>query len=272
MSVAIDLAPQRALVTGAGAGIGREIARWLARANATVAVLDISTTAAAETVELIAAEGGAAIAVEADARDDALFSQAIESAADQLGGLELAVNNIGMLGPQGSAGWLEMTPEIFRDVVEQNLMVTAVACMAQAKLMQAAGGMICNVTSGETTRPAPYMAGYGAAKAAINHLTGTLAVELGPLGIRVLAIAPGTTLTETVKAAFTPEHYQALVQATPLRRETEAEELGRLVVFLASDLARCITGQLILADAGAHLSRTRPGNIEITPESDDSGD
>ena len=105
------------------------------------------------------------------------------------------------------------------------------------------------------------MAGYGAAKAAINHLTTTLAVELGPLGIRVNAIAPGTTLTETVKAAFTEEHYRQVVEATPLRRETEADELARLVVFLASDLARCITGQLIFSDAGAHLSRTRPPNI-----------
>lgn len=111
------------------------------------------------------------------------------------------------------------------------------------------------------------MAGYGAAKAAINHLTATLAVELGPLGIRVNAIAPGTTLTDTVKAAFTEEHYRQVVEATPLRRETEADELARLVVFLASDLARCVTGQLILADAGAHLSRTRPPNIQQTASS-----
>jgi NAD(P)-dependent dehydrogenase (short-subunit alcohol dehydrogenase family) len=87
-----------------------------------------------------------------------------------------------------------------------------------------------------------------------------MAVELGPQGIRVLAVAPGTTLTETVASAFDDEHVAALVAATPLRRMTEHDELGRLVVFLVSDLARCITGQLILADAGAFLSRTRPEN------------
>ena len=87
-----------------------------------------------------------------------------------------------------------------------------------------------------------------------------MAVELGPAGIRVVAVAPGTTLTETVRSAFDDQHVAALVAATPLRRSTEHDELARLVVFLASDLARCITGQLILADAGAHLSRTRPPN------------
>ena len=87
-----------------------------------------------------------------------------------------------------------------------------------------------------------------------------MAVELGPKGIRVIAIAPGTTLTETVQGAFSDDHLAALVEATPLRRMTQFDELARLAVFLTSDLARCITGQLILADAGAHLSRTRPPN------------
>lgn len=296
MAIAIDLNGRRALVTGAGAGIGREIAVWLARAGATVAVLDVRADKAEETVALIAAESHPsklmAFAVVGDARDDSRLIAMIHEAADRLGGLDIAVNNIGMMGPLGSAPWLQTTPEMLRDVIDQNLVITGISCMEEAKLMAeaaaqqpsrgeatgATGGavegeqigekadeapsrVIINVSSGETTRPSPYMAGYGAAKAAINHLTSTLAVELGPLGIRVNAIAPGTTLTETVKAAFTEEHYRQVVEATPMRRETQADELARLVVFLASDLARCITGQLILADAGAHLSRTRPPNI-----------
>ena len=305
MAIAIDLTGRKALVTGAGAGIGREIAVWLARAGATVAVLDVRADKAEETVALIAAESHPskrlAFAVVGDARDDTRLVAMIHEAADRLGGLDIAVNNIGMMGPLGSAPWLQTTPEMFRDVIEQNLVITGISSMEEAKLManadagkqsgretgkakdaaedaakgdassaanagraseeEATGGVIINISSGETTRPSPYMAGYGAAKAAINHLTSTLAAELGPLGIRVNAIAPGTTLTETVKAAFTEEHYRQVVEATPLRRETEADELARLVVFLASDLARCITGQLLLADAGAHLSRTRPPNI-----------
>ncbi len=271
MPISINLENKKALVTGAGSGIGREIARWLARAGAKVAVLDVRADKAEETFALIAAEGHPskrlAFTVVGDARDDTRLVDMIREAAEKLGGLNIAVNNIGMMGPLGSAPWLQATPEMFRDVIDQNLVVTGISCLAEAKLMAkvdadtVADRVIINVSSGESTRPSPYMAGYGAAKAAINHLTTTLAVELGPLGIRVNAIAPGTTLTETVKAAFTEEHYLQVVEATPLRRETEADELARLVVFLASDLARCITGQLILADAGAHLSRTRPPNI-----------
>ena len=265
MAIAIDLTGRKTLVTGAGAGIGREIAVWLARAGAMVAVLDVRADKAEETVALIAAESHPskllAFAVVGDARDDSRLVAMIREAADRLGGLDIAVNNIGMMGPKGSAPWLQTTPEMFRDVIDQNLVITGISCMEEARLMANADASIINISSGETTRPSPYMAGYGAAKAAINHLTSTLAVELGPLGIRVNAVAPGTTLTETVKAAFTEEHYRQVVEATPLRRETEADELARLVVFLASDLARCITGQLILADAGAHLSRTRPPNI-----------
>jgi NAD(P)-dependent dehydrogenase (short-subunit alcohol dehydrogenase family) len=89
-----------------------------------------------------------------------------------------------------------------------------------------------------------------------------MAVELGPLGIRVNAIAPGTTLTEKIREVYDDERMAAIVESTPLRRMVEHDELARLSVFLASDLARCITGQFIIADAGAFLSRTRPANKE----------
>ncbi len=261
MSVTIDLAGRRALVTGAGAGIGREIARWLARAGASVVVLDARPEPAQAVVAEIVAEGGSARAVVGDARDDTRIDAMVAETVDMLGGLDIAVNNIGMIGPAGSGPILDLTPGQWRDVLDQNLVLTALFLQAEARVMvDQGGGVILNVSSGETTRPSPFMAGYGAAKAAINHLTQTAAVELGPHGIRVCAIAPGTTLTETVARAFDDDHVAAIVDATPLRRMTQHDELGRLAVFLVSDLARCITGQLILADAGAHLSRTRPAN------------
>ena len=120
------------------------------------------------------------------------------------------------------------------------------------------GGVILNVTSGETTRPALGLAAYGAAKAAINHLTQTLAAELGPHGIRVNAVAPGTTLTPTVRGALSDDYVARLVESIPLRAMNEPDDLARLVVALASDLGRGVTGQLVLADNGAHLSRNRP--------------
>jgi 3-oxoacyl-[acyl-carrier protein] reductase len=265
MSIGIDLAGQGALVTGAGAGIGREVARWLARAGAAVVVHDVRRDKARAVLGEIEDEGGVGFAVIADARDDVALAAMVSAAADLLAGvgvgLDVAVNNVGMYGGQTPGPFVTLDGAHWRALVDQNLIVTALAGAAQARIMIAAGrGLIVNVSSGETTRPSPGMSAYGAAKAAINHLTQTMAVELGPLGVRVVAIAPGTTITETVAPVFGEDHIAALVAATPLQRMTEHDELARLVVFLASDLARCITGQLILADAGAHLSRSRPPN------------
>jgi 3-oxoacyl-[acyl-carrier protein] reductase len=262
MAVTIDLTGNVALVTGAGAGIGAEIATWLSRAGAAVAVNDVREPNARAVVDALVADGGAAVAIVADCRVDSEIERMVGAVVDQLGGLDIAVNNIGMMAGRGGGPAVTLDGAYWRDVVDQNLVLTALCARAEAHVMvdQGRGGVILNVSSGETTRPSPFLAAYGAAKAGINHLTQTMAVELGPAGIRVIAIAPGTTLTETVRAAFDDARVAAITESNPLRRMTEADELGRLTVFLASDYARCITGQLILADAGAHLSRTRPPN------------
>jgi NAD(P)-dependent dehydrogenase (short-subunit alcohol dehydrogenase family) len=261
VTIAIDLGGRGALVTGSGAGIGREIARWLARAGAAVVVHDVRVEHAHRVVDEITAEGGTAHAVIADARDDAALVRLVTESVERLGQLDIAVNNVGMYADQRPGPFTTLDGHHWRTLLDQNLVLTALAGAAEARAMTA-GGVIVNVSSGETTRPSPLMAAYAAAKAGINHLTQTMAVELGPAGIRVLAVAPGTTLTENVAAVFDADHVAAIVASTPLQRMTEHDELARLVVFLASDLARCITGQLILADAGAFLSRTRPPNRE----------
>jgi NAD(P)-dependent dehydrogenase (short-subunit alcohol dehydrogenase family) len=262
MTIAIDLSGQGALVTGSGAGIGREIARWLARAGAAVVVHDVRREKAEGVVKEIESEGGQAHAVIADARDDDALAAMVEEAAQLLGRLDVAVNNVGNYASQQPGPFVTLDGAHWRDLVNQNLIVTALSGAAEARVMLRGGrpGLIVNITSGETTRPSPRMSAYGASKAAINHLTQSMAVELGPSGIRVVALAPGTTLTETIAPVFDDAHLAALVAATPLQRMTEHDELARLVVFMASDLARCITGQVILADAGAFLSRSRPPN------------
>jgi NAD(P)-dependent dehydrogenase (short-subunit alcohol dehydrogenase family) len=260
--IPIDHSGKAVLVTGAGAGIGREIARWFARAGADVAVNDIRAENAVAVVGEIEAEGGKAVAVVADCRDDAEIDRMVADTVAAFGRLDIAVNNIGMHADRMPAPFLETDGAHWRDLVDQNLTLTALCGRAEARTMidGGHGGVILNVSSGETTRPSPLMAPYAAAKAAINHLTETMAVELGPLGIRVNAIAPGTTLTEKVREVFDDDHVAAIVESTPLRRMVEHDELARLSIFLASDLARCITGQFIIADAGAFLSRTRPAN------------
>ncbi len=263
MTISIDHTGKSVLVTGAGAGIGREVARWFARAGASVAVNDIASDKAEAVVTEIDDEGGVALPVVADCRDDAAIDAMISEVVTAYGSLDVAVNNIGMI-PRGRRPkpFVQYRGEDWRDIVDQNLTLAALCGRAEAEAMigQESGGVILFVSSGETTRPAPYNAIYASAKAAINHLVTTMAVELGPEGIRVLAMAPGTTLTETVAAAFTQERVDQLVASTPLRKMVEHDELARLATFLASDMARCITGQTILADAGAFLSRSRPAN------------
>ena len=264
MAVSIDLSGKTALVTGAGAGIGREIARWLARAGAEVAVNDIREGHADAVVDEILEEGGSAISAVADCRDDAAIDEMVNHVVRSFGGLDIAVNNIGMIPVgRGLKPFTEYRGDDWRDIIDQNLTLSALCGRAEAEVMaRGGGGVILFVTSGETTRPSPFNAAYAAAKAGINHLVTSMAVELGPAGIRVLAIAPGTTLTETVAAAFTEERIEQLAASAPLRKMVDPDELGRLSTFLVSDLARSITGQFIIADAGAFLSRTRPGNLE----------
>jgi NAD(P)-dependent dehydrogenase (short-subunit alcohol dehydrogenase family) len=255
----LGLTGKRALVTGAGIGIGRAIADWLAQAGCVLALADKD----APTIEKARAELSEftkVIALPLDLREEQGASVMVDEVLTQLGGLDVAVNNVGSLSGRGPTPFLEQDDEYVRDIVEQNLIVTARCCRAEARAMvdADAGGVILNVSSGETTRPAIDLAAYGAAKAAINHLTQTLATELGPNGIRVNAVAPGTTLTPTVRAALTDEYVAALVESIPLRRMNEPDDLARLVVALASDLGAGVTGQLVLADNGAHLSRNRP--------------
>jgi NAD(P)-dependent dehydrogenase (short-subunit alcohol dehydrogenase family) len=263
MGIDLGLDGKRALVTGAGIGIGRGIATWLARAGCDVALADKDAASLAEAVTEVAELAGVGtrvIGIEADLRRPDAVRGLVTRVVDQLGGLDVAVNNVGSLAGRSPGLFVDLDDEALRDIVEQNLFVTMWSCHAEARAMVAAGteGVIVNVSSGETSRAAVRMAPYGAAKAAINHLTETLAVELAPHGIRVLAVAPGTTLTPVVKAALSDETVEQLVAAHPLGRLGEPDDLGRLVVALASDLGRSVTGQLVFGDNGAQLARNRP--------------
>lgn len=264
MTIEIDHTGRIALVTGSGAGIGREVARWLAEAGAHVVVNDIRAEHADAVVAEITDSGGSAEAHIADLRDDEAVDAMVAAITERHGRLDIAVNNIGMYPPgRTPKPFVGGRGDDYRDIIDQNLVLAALCGRAEAEAMTAqGGGVILFVSSGETTRPAPFTSIYAAAKAGLNHLVTSMAVELGPAGIRVLAMAPGTTRTEMVAAAFTEERFAAIAESTPLRASVEHDELARLAVFLTSDLARAITGQLILADAGAFLSRTRPPNDE----------
>jgi len=263
----LGLAGRPALVTGAAAGIGRAIATWLARAGCRVALVDRDAERLEATVAELRALDLHGVPVVGDLRDDGAPERAVAATVDAFGSLAIAVNNVGMLAGHTPSPFLDQEDDELRDIIEQNLLLTARCCRAEGREMvrDEVDGVILNVTSGESTRPALDLAAYGAAKSAINHLTQTIATELGPSGIRVNAVAPGTTLTEVVRAALSDDYVEELTTTIPLGRMTEPDDLARLVVALASDLGRAVTGQLVLADNGAHLSRNRPARTRPAP-------
>lgn len=257
--IPVDLAGKVAFVTGAGAGIGHGIAARLAEAGAIVGVNDIDPARATAAAAALRDAGGRAEPVVADVRDAAAVTAAIGALVDRHGHLDIAVNNVGMTGGVTAAPFLEIPLADAIAVIERNLIATYLCCRVEATAMAGRGGVILNVTSGEAGRPSPLIAAYGAAKAGVSHLTATLAVELGPLGIRVNAMAPGTVYTEQVQAVVSAEDFAAIASRYPLGRSCTPDDLGRLAVFLASDLAAAVTGQVVAADNGAALGSAPTG-------------
>ena len=154
MAVDLGLEGKRALVTGAAVGIGRGIARWLAAAGCDVVLADKDAATLAEAAAEVAGAGTRVVAAPADLRDPDAVRALVARVVDELGGLDVAVNNVGSLAGRMPAAFVDLDDDALRDVVEQNLFVTMWSCHAEAKAMLAAGtaGVIVNVTSGETTR------------------------------------------------------------------------------------------------------------------------
>ena len=247
-------------------GIGRATALLLARAGAAIGVNDIDAGRAQATVDEIVGNGGHAVALAADVTDPEQVESTVAGVVDQLGGLDIAVNNVGMLRGLAPRAVVDLDADYVRTIVDQNLIATLLCSAAEARAMVAAGrgGVIVHVSSGETMRSAPMLSVYGAAKAAINHLTKSMAVELGPSGIRVLAVAPGTTPTEHIRAAMSEEYLDAIAKSTPLQRACAPDDLANLILLLVSDYASAVTGQFVLADMGAHIALNRPASVRTT--------
>lgn len=243
----LSLAGKRAVVTGAGSGIGREIAMRFSAAGAAVAVCDVVKEAADKVAAEIAGAGGQAKAYAIDVSDFAAVQQSCEQVAADLGGIDILVNNAGITRDNLL---LRMTEEEFDRVVAVNLKGTfnfTKACFRG--MMKNRWGRIINIASVIGQMGNAGQANYAAAKAGIIGLTKSVAKELASRNITVNAVAPGyiaTAMTEKLDATAR----DAYIAAIPLKRVGTPEDVANVCLFLASELASYITGQVLRVDGG----------------------
>jgi len=241
---------RRALVTGASYGIGAAVALGLARDGFDVAVTDLDANALANTVAGIEAIGGRAAAVALDLRSQDSVEAGFAAAAAALGPLDLLVNNAGVPMTRPA---VEITRAEWDLALAVNLSGAFFMCqqMGRHLIAERRPGLIVSLASTHGTVGFPNVVGYGVAKAGISHMTRILAIEWAPHGIRVNAIAPGTTETESRAPMLAdPARRETMLGRIPLRRFGTAEEMAGAVRYLASPIAGYITGQVLLLDGG----------------------
>jgi NAD(P)-dependent dehydrogenase (short-subunit alcohol dehydrogenase family) len=245
------LADKVALVTGGGSGLGRAGALALARAGARVLVADRNEAGARETAAAIASEGGEARASVADAGRPADADRMVREALAAFGALHVLYNNAGVAWPGRDGFTPNVEPAVWDEVIRINLSsVFYCAHAAIPAIAAAGGGSIVNTASSMARLPLGALDGYAASKGGVALLTQSMAPGCGRLGIRVNAICPGYVDTpmnaiiwgnEALKQGFARGH------ATGLQ---SPEEIAELVVFLASDASRSLTGAVIACDRG----------------------
>lgn len=239
-----------ALVTGAASGIGRSIATGLAAAGARVGCVDLPGPALDSVVQQIRADGNPAISAPADVTDGAGMMYAVATIEANLGPLRLAVNSAGIAN---AAPAEDLDIAQWRKVVDVNLTGVFLSCQAEAQAMLAAGsGSIVNIASmsASIVNRGLSQAHYNASKAAVVHLTKSLAMEWARRGVRVNSISPGYTATPMNSRPEVADQISKFESDTPLGRMARVEEMVGPAIFLLSDAASFCTGVDLLVDGG----------------------
>lgn len=245
-----SLEGRTAVVTGAGAGIGRECAILLAAAGARVVASSRNVAHAQETADAIKSAGGDAVAVRCDVLSSADLSALVEAAVSAFGGVAVLVNNAG-----GGGGGKENPFAIDRTYVERIYAMNVFAPWELSKLvaphMQRGGyGSIVNITSMSSINNSPDMAIYGSSKAALNHMMSNLAFDYGPMGIRVNCVGPGATRTAALASVLTPEIEARMLAHTPLKRLGSVTDIAAAVLYFACPASAWVSGQTLMVNGG----------------------
>ena len=249
-----DLEGKNAFVTGASRGIGRVIAVAFAEAGADVALVARSADGLAETADAIGVLGRKAVVIPADVTSYDAVADAVSRAIDQLGSLDVVVNNAG--GSNFMVPFRDLRLSGWDKLIRLNLSSTVYVCHAVAgHLLDRGRGSVINVASVAGVASSPTMTPYGASKAAVISLTKSLAVEWAKEGVRVNALCPGWTATDLNRTLWEdPVIGPATIATTPMGRWASAEEMAGPAVFLASDASSYMTGQALVVDGGQTAS------------------
>ena len=247
------LAGKVALITGAGAGIGRATARVFAEAGAAVGLCDIVEAAGAEVARAVERDGGRALFVRADVADPDAVRRFVDQVARAFGRVDVVVNNAGVSSPRASVQ--ELPEAEWQRVLAVNLNGHFYcAKYAVPHLLRAGGGAIINTASVLAQATLPGGVAYSTSKAAVIGFTRALAHDLGPHGIRVNCLLPGSTDTpmmwQGVSASERVAVEAEVATAQPLGRVARPEEIARVALFLASDAASFVTGAAVVVDGG----------------------
>jgi NAD(P)-dependent dehydrogenase (short-subunit alcohol dehydrogenase family) len=239
-----------ALVTGASAGIGRVTARMLAAAGAAVCLVARGQERLDEAVRELEDTGARAIGVAGSALDATTRELSLRRCIDELGGLDVLINNVGNSGPPTPIA--DLNEDAVRSLTALNLDVALFySQLAWRMWMSEHGGSIVNITSFSGLQPRPGYGWYGVNKAGLAFLTKVMALEFAPK-VRVNAVAPSMIMTEAMMANTTPE-YREMAMDRPLRRHGEPEHIASAVLLLAAPSGGYTTGQELTVDGGALL-------------------
>ncbi|HWF17256.1 MAG TPA: SDR family oxidoreductase [Acidimicrobiales bacterium] len=248
-----------AIVTGGGGGIGGATARALAAEGASVLVVDVNETAASSVAEAIRSAGGQAATFRADLSEEQEVVAAVAAARDGFGRLDVLHNNAALTDSDflsADTAVTELSLEVWERTLAVNLRSQMLMCKHAVPIMvEGGGGSIINMSSGASLKGDRVRTAYGVSKAGVNALTLYVATSHGKLGIRVNTILPGLVITDAVRAHLKVDMLASLSKATLTPSVGQPEDIADVVVFLASNESRYITGQMIAVDGGmsAHV-------------------